>query len=150
MLVSVSAMRWGETSASMLSPIGRWWFRRPPAEGGTWAGAVENLRHNWTPLFVRDGDNVPAAIDDFLRWEDLHLRGSFGDVRIPAAEILESVQMSANGFELEPDEFVHNSGFNMQMVTCGNPWNGTACPQNETSEVMFAVNKLPLSSNESG
>ncbi len=27
--------------------------------GGTWAGATENLRHDWSPLFVRDGSDVP-------------------------------------------------------------------------------------------
>jgi predicted Rossmann fold nucleotide-binding protein DprA/Smf involved in DNA uptake len=27
--------------------------------GGTWAGAIENLKHKWVPLFVRAGDEVP-------------------------------------------------------------------------------------------
>ena len=29
--------------------------------GGTWAGATENLRAGWVPLFVRDGSDVPAG-----------------------------------------------------------------------------------------
>jgi DNA processing protein len=29
--------------------------------GGTWAGAIENLRAGWVPLFVRDGDEVPEG-----------------------------------------------------------------------------------------
>jgi len=29
-------------------------------EGGTWAGAVENLRHEWIPLFVRDPGDKPG------------------------------------------------------------------------------------------
>lgn len=29
--------------------------------GGTWAGAVENLKSRWSPLFVRDGDEVPEG-----------------------------------------------------------------------------------------
>ncbi len=29
--------------------------------GGTWAGAVENINKNWTPLFVRYDDNVSAG-----------------------------------------------------------------------------------------
>ncbi|OIP92831.1 MAG: hypothetical protein AUK55_09005 [Syntrophobacteraceae bacterium CG2_30_61_12] len=28
-------------------------------EGGTWAGATENLKHKWVPLFVRSGKQVP-------------------------------------------------------------------------------------------
>lgn len=34
--------------------------------GGTWAGAVENLRANWIPLFVRDGEGVPAGNRELL------------------------------------------------------------------------------------
>lgn len=30
-------------------------------KGGTWAGAEEDLRHKWAPLFVRSGDRVPAG-----------------------------------------------------------------------------------------
>lgn len=29
--------------------------------GGTWAGATENLRHDWSPLFVRAGDDAPTG-----------------------------------------------------------------------------------------
>ncbi len=28
-------------------------------KGGTWAGATENLKRDWAPLLVRDGENVP-------------------------------------------------------------------------------------------
>ena len=28
-------------------------------KGGTWSGAVENIKHNWVPLFVRDADDIP-------------------------------------------------------------------------------------------
>jgi predicted Rossmann fold nucleotide-binding protein DprA/Smf involved in DNA uptake len=30
-------------------------------KGGTWNGAVEDLKHTWVPLFVRDGDDVPPG-----------------------------------------------------------------------------------------
>jgi predicted Rossmann fold nucleotide-binding protein DprA/Smf involved in DNA uptake len=29
--------------------------------GGTWSGALENLKQKWTPLIVRDGDAVPKG-----------------------------------------------------------------------------------------
>jgi predicted Rossmann fold nucleotide-binding protein DprA/Smf involved in DNA uptake len=29
-------------------------------EGGTWAGAIEDLRHAWTPLYVRDAEDKPG------------------------------------------------------------------------------------------
>lgn len=30
-------------------------------KGGTWSGAVENLRNHWIPLFVRDSEKMPAG-----------------------------------------------------------------------------------------
>lgn len=30
-------------------------------KGGTWTGAVENMKKSWTPLFVRDGKNIPKG-----------------------------------------------------------------------------------------
>ncbi|MGI6294796.1 MAG: DNA-processing protein DprA [Armatimonadota bacterium] len=30
-------------------------------KGGTWAGATDNLKKRWVPLFVRSGDNVPEG-----------------------------------------------------------------------------------------
>jgi predicted Rossmann fold nucleotide-binding protein DprA/Smf involved in DNA uptake len=35
--------------------------------GGTRAGALENLKLGWVPLFVRSGENVPAGNDDLIR-----------------------------------------------------------------------------------
>jgi predicted Rossmann fold nucleotide-binding protein DprA/Smf involved in DNA uptake len=55
-------------------------------EGGTWAGATENLKHRWVPLFVRSGKQVPDGNprliesggiplpEDVLR-EEVDLRG---------------------------------------------------------------------------
>ncbi len=30
-------------------------------KGGTWTGAVENLKHNWVPLYVRQSDAMPTG-----------------------------------------------------------------------------------------
>lgn len=30
-------------------------------KGGTWTGATENLRHKWTPLFVKAGEQIPEG-----------------------------------------------------------------------------------------
>lgn len=32
-------------------------------KGGTWTGALENLKHDWSPLFVRTGVNAPPGND---------------------------------------------------------------------------------------
>jgi predicted Rossmann fold nucleotide-binding protein DprA/Smf involved in DNA uptake len=36
-------------------------------KGGTWAGAVEALRAGWCPVFVRDGEDVPAGNRELLK-----------------------------------------------------------------------------------
>ena len=30
-------------------------------DGGTWTGALDNLKHNWTPLWVRSGPDTPPG-----------------------------------------------------------------------------------------
>lgn len=36
-------------------------------EGGTWAGAIENLEHRWVPLFVRSTGDAPAGNAELIR-----------------------------------------------------------------------------------
>lgn len=43
-------------------------------KGGTWAGAIENLRAGWVPLFVRDEADVPDGNGALLREGALPLR----------------------------------------------------------------------------
>ena len=35
--------------------------------GGTWAGAIENFRAGWVPLFVRDGQDVPEGNRELIK-----------------------------------------------------------------------------------
>lgn len=35
--------------------------------GGTWAGAYENLKNNWTPMFVRKEDDVPKGNIELIK-----------------------------------------------------------------------------------
>jgi predicted Rossmann fold nucleotide-binding protein DprA/Smf involved in DNA uptake len=41
-------------------------------KGGTWAGAVENLRNNWVPMFVRKADDVPEGNIQLLKNKGVH------------------------------------------------------------------------------
>lgn len=41
-------------------------------KGGTWAGAIENLRHGWTPMFVRNDINIPDGNVRLLGNKDVH------------------------------------------------------------------------------
>lgn len=36
-------------------------------EGGTWAGAIETLKHQWIPLFVRDTEDSPKGNSELIR-----------------------------------------------------------------------------------
>ncbi len=59
------------------------------AEGGTWAGAVEDLRYNWTPLFVRDGADIAAGNQRLMEMGALSLTFDSGDVTGTLRETLE-------------------------------------------------------------
>lgn len=41
-------------------------------KGGTWAGAVENLKNNWVPMFVRKEDDVPEGNIQLLKNKGVH------------------------------------------------------------------------------
>lgn len=45
-------------------------------KGGTWAGATENLRKGYTPLFVRVGDGVPKGNLELLKKGAIGLAGA--------------------------------------------------------------------------
>ena len=62
------------------------------AEGGTWAGAVENLRHNWSPLFVRDGADVAAGNQRLLEMGALSLTSDSCESGSALRETLESAK----------------------------------------------------------
>lgn len=36
-------------------------------KGGTWAGAIENLKYGWTPILVRSGEDVPRGNKEILK-----------------------------------------------------------------------------------
>lgn len=46
--------------------------------GGTWAGAVENLKREWVPLYVRDGPDVPEGNRALIAAGGLPLGGLAG------------------------------------------------------------------------
>lgn len=41
-------------------------------KGGTWAGATENIRHNWVPMFVRKADGMPQGNINLLNKENVN------------------------------------------------------------------------------
>jgi predicted Rossmann fold nucleotide-binding protein DprA/Smf involved in DNA uptake len=75
--------------------------------GGTRAGALENLRAGWTPLFVRSGPATPLGNDDLVRRggiplppDQLPRNGNFGEW---LKEQHGQVEASVNG-KLTPEE----------------------------------------------
>jgi len=41
-------------------------------KGGTWAGATENLKHGWVPLFVRKSGDMPEGNINLLNMENVY------------------------------------------------------------------------------
>jgi predicted Rossmann fold nucleotide-binding protein DprA/Smf involved in DNA uptake len=52
-------------------------------KGGTWAGALENLRAGWTPLFVYTGNDAPEGNNGAPRRGGLSLYPARGCCRFP-------------------------------------------------------------------
>jgi predicted Rossmann fold nucleotide-binding protein DprA/Smf involved in DNA uptake len=67
--------------------------------GGTWAGAVENLKRGWTPLLVRDGDNVPDGNRQLLKMGAFALPESSIQQPSSLLEILNSCNIPDRGSE---------------------------------------------------
>lgn len=40
--------------------------------GGTWAGATENIRNRWVPMFVRKAEQIPQGNVNLLKTENVH------------------------------------------------------------------------------
>jgi DNA processing protein len=41
-------------------------------KGGTWAGATENLKHDWVPMFVRKANEIPQGNINLLKKENVY------------------------------------------------------------------------------
>ncbi|HHT71288.1 MAG TPA: DNA-processing protein DprA [Firmicutes bacterium] len=41
-------------------------------KGGTWAGATENIKRGWVPMFVRNEDNIPKGNINLLKNKDVY------------------------------------------------------------------------------
>ncbi len=54
-------------------------------KGGTWAGATENLKHCWAPLFVRNQDRVPEGNRRLLE---------LGGISLPADIVTEDLDLN--------------------------------------------------------
>jgi predicted Rossmann fold nucleotide-binding protein DprA/Smf involved in DNA uptake len=78
--------------------------------GGTWAGATENLRQGYTPLFVRSGDNAPkgnrallsknaaALTAEELAAAEINLRELLARKMLPARHLESSTSQQARLF----------------------------------------------------
>lgn len=71
-------------------------------EGGTWAGAIENLRHKWTPLYIRDADDKPGN-KALIAKGGLRFQYSFGSRESIQAYFNLSIDQGAVVTLLEPE-----------------------------------------------
>lgn len=69
-------------------------------EGGTWAGAIETLKHHWVPLFVRNTADSPKGNYELI------LRGAkpIGDLTKDAFQVLLSHTLETAQFEPQPQQ----------------------------------------------
>lgn len=81
--------------------------------GGTWAGAIENLKAGWVPMFVRDGVDVPDGNQALLKRgairfpdseesRDLNLRESLESLEARGAALREPKSLQGQLFTTQP------------------------------------------------
>jgi len=82
-------------------------------KGGTWAGALENLKYNWVPLLVRDGEDVSSGNKRLIKEGGLSLdevevfqhSGGLKDLlhQVSKQKELEATEISESGAFTEPE-----------------------------------------------
>ena len=75
-------------------------------KGGTWAGALENLKHNWVPLLVRAGDNISSPNQRLLQegglpFDEAKVIASSGELQTLLQQALEVSQERKLPLEVE-------------------------------------------------
>ena len=89
-------------------------------QGGTWAGATENMKHKWTPMFVRQDQNMPEGNGQLLSKEGvLPIPAELpGDENISllkwlSAKVQEAKEASAANDHEEKEGYQQQSLFDM-------------------------------------
>jgi predicted Rossmann fold nucleotide-binding protein DprA/Smf involved in DNA uptake len=76
-------------------------------EGGTWAGATENLKARWVPLFVRNGESLPTGNKELLNQGaiglDIKTLQNMTDLRQQLAQLIENKPLQIT--EEAPDTY---------------------------------------------
>jgi DNA processing protein len=74
-------------------------------KGGTWAGATENIRNNWVPMFVRKADEIPQGNITLLKKENINAitEQIFKDDKVNIYDWFVSRTMSSND-NLKPQQ----------------------------------------------
>ena len=70
-----------------------------PNKGGTWAGATENLKHQWVPLFIRNGLDAPAGNSKLLSLGGI----AFGQEQTTLANLKEWLDSQRDHWELQQE-----------------------------------------------
>lgn len=65
-------------------------------KGGTWAGATDNLKNGWTPLFVLDYDDMPEGNSQLIKKGALNLPQSLTEDYKQLIDYLESMSKAVN------------------------------------------------------
>jgi predicted Rossmann fold nucleotide-binding protein DprA/Smf involved in DNA uptake len=70
-------------------------------KGGTWSGALENLKKGWVPLFVRDDESVPDGNRGLIKRGGIAVEASAIQPDVPLLEKLKDLA-GVQGTTLEP------------------------------------------------
>ncbi|HZK26849.1 MAG TPA: DNA-processing protein DprA [Thermoclostridium sp.] len=90
-------------------------------KGGTWAGAIENLKNNWVPMFVRRDDKIPEGNKELLN-KGVHPIevGLFTDKGVSISEYINSKINSSHNNEImiqmDIESFINNKAKHQNYI----------------------------------
>jgi predicted Rossmann fold nucleotide-binding protein DprA/Smf involved in DNA uptake len=124
-------------------------------QGGTWAGAVEALRHEWTPVYVRDGLSVPDGNRPLIERGALPFPAEFGTPDGNLVDWLQSDQPSSEEFRNGRTSHRRVVGEESLIDSRASHFPGASAPTSdlmspisEAPRKMFGESKLPVDSSD--
>lgn len=65
-------------------------------KGGTWAGAMENLKNNWVPLIVRSDNNIPKGNTELIKKGGIEIKAT--NLTKPFISFIKNTQEAESGY----------------------------------------------------
>ncbi len=106
-------------------------------KGGTWAGAVENLKQKWVPLFVYEGDNVPEGNRHLIEQGAIGLKSTFLTDENILGQLLKDYSADFSNSDFQTDKKCENAMVFERSLEKATTQGGTAENMSPQSKIVL-------------